>query len=75
MPVASRICFVCWVAHPPLRNEHGPVLIYQLQIYAGTWAFCALGGKSGHSWEPIEPLSVEEVRMYERWRRDHPGEG
>lgn len=68
---ASLIYFVCWVEHPELRTaRRGTVLVDQLQIHDRKWAYCSAGGKSGHSWEAIDPLSIVDVKLYERRRKE-----
>jgi hypothetical protein len=67
---ASLVHFVCWVKHPDLHVRGRPVLVDQLQIHDKKWAYCAGGGKSDHLWEAIDPLSLVDVQLHDRWRRE-----
>ena len=66
----SRFYFVCWRDHAPLKKAGRTVLVDQMQIHEGRWAYCALGGKVDHAWEPIEPLDLTGIKLYELRRRE-----
>jgi hypothetical protein len=68
---SSLIHFVCWVEHPDLRRARGGVVLRdQVQVHEGRWAYCSTGGKTDHVWEPIGPLTVDDVKLYERRRNE-----
>jgi hypothetical protein len=73
--VASLVYFVCWVDHPKLTARGGAVLVDQLQIHQDKWAYCSTGGKAGHVWEPIDPLSLVDVQLHHRWRKEREANG
>jgi hypothetical protein len=66
----SLIYFVCWIEHPDLLIRGRAVQRNQLQIHEGKWAYCSSGGKAGHVWNPINPLDVAQVKLWERRRND-----
>jgi hypothetical protein len=71
---APHIYFVCWVEHPDLHTARsGTVIRDQVTIHEGRWAYCSSGGKYDHRWEPIEPVDMGTVKMYERHRREPSG--
>lgn len=72
--MASLVYFVCWLKHAELRPARGrAVLLNQLQIHEAKWAYCSAGATSGHSWETVEPLSIVDVKLYERHRKETNG--
>jgi hypothetical protein len=37
-------------------------------IYDGMWAYCRAGSRTGHAWEPIEPVTLTDLRLVEAMR-------
>ena len=44
-------------------------------VYQGAWAFCPAGAQTEHAWEPIEPVTLANLKLVEVARlREHAPE-
>jgi hypothetical protein len=57
----AKIQFVCASAHigADASGPDGPTIT----IHEGGWAYCLRGATADHTWQHIEPMSVEAISI------------
>lgn len=58
--MSALISWVCRVDHA-FRED--AMSLPAVTIHKGAWAFCVAGGEDPHTWQAIEPKSVEQLRI------------
>lgn len=63
---SNLVCFICRAkVHVDLTKKAGVAVGSPVTIYESAWAYCPAGARSEHVWEPIEPVTLSDLRLME----------
>lgn len=61
---SSLVRYVCRArAHVEAGRNAAVAAGSPVTVHEGVWAYCAAGARAGHEWEPIEPVTLADLRL------------
>jgi hypothetical protein len=58
--------------HIEASRKAGPPTGSPVTVHEGEWAYCPAGASVEHEWEPIEPVSLAQLKLVGRPRELAP---
>jgi hypothetical protein len=61
---SNLVRFVCRaMMHADASRKSTVALGSPVTIHDGAWAYCPIGARSEHEWEPIEPVTLTDLKL------------